>query len=242
MIAKRLTSGIASSNHLLERATRGILHHRDDIFERNLARRRHLIDGLHRNTQMLSQTRKNRDASVGQLLQRVQLDLASIHHSQHRVGSAVHIGRIAATSGNGLTDVLKHADGLIALNPGIRQRAGRLLVRLILDRRPRRDPLQPLKGVRGFLRVPVETRQHQLPLLLVDSRLDATDNRSTNRSPHSRARHNRATLSPLTKRPSKPITGLLARLVSLPLSLIEILTKLIAKLRGTGNQRNIRSR
>src|SRR5690625_1934216 len=117
---------------------------------------------------MLGQTRKNRNASVRQLLQSVQLDLASINHPQHRVGSAVHIGRIAATSGNGLTDVLKHADGLLALNPGIRQRARRLLERLILDRRPRRDTLQPLKGVRGFLRVPVETRQHQLPLLLVD--------------------------------------------------------------------------
>ena len=242
MIAKRLTSGIASSNHLLERATRGILHHRDDIFERNLARRRHFVNGRHRHAQMLSQTRKNRDASVGQLLQSVQLDLASIHHSQHRVGSAVHIGRIAATSGNGLTDVLKHADGLIALNPGIRQRAGRLLVRLILDRRPRRDPLQPLKGVRGFLRVPVETRQHQLPLLLVDSRLDATDNSGTHSRAHRNTSRDRATLSPLPESARKTIPRLLARLIRLPLSLIEILTKLIAKLRGTGNQRNIRSR
>src|SRR5699024_4688845 len=149
----------------------------------------------------------------------VQLDLASIHHSQHRVGSAVHIGRIAATGGDSLTDVLKHADGLLALNPGIRQRARRLLERLILDRRARRDTLQPLKCVRGFLRVPVETRQHQLPLLLVDSRLDATDNSGTHSRAHSRARNQRATLSPLTKRARKTIPRLLARLIRLPLSL-----------------------
>src|SRR5699024_11088996 len=115
-------------------------------------------------------------------------------------------------------------------------------VRLILDRRTRRDPLQALKGVRGFLRVPVEARQHQLALLLINGRPKAADNSGTCRSAHSRARNQRATLGPLTKRARKTIPRLLARLIRLPLSLIEILTKLIAKLRGTGNQRNIRSR
>src|SRR5699024_224861 len=105
-----------------------------------------------------------------------------------------------------------------------------------------RDPLQALQRVSGLLRVPIQARQHQLALLLINSRPGATDDSG----PHSRTdRHassDSATLSPLTKRARKTIPRLLARLIRLPLSLVEILTKLIAKLRGTGNQRNVRSR
>src|SRR5699024_6495942 len=75
--------------------------------------------------------------------------------------------------------------------------------------------------------------------LLINRRLDAANNRRTNRSTHSRARHNSATLRPLAKSPREAITGLLARLLRLLLDITEVLLDFLAQPRRAGQDRNI---
>ena len=72
LIAERLRRRRTTSKRLLEVLTSRVLHHGDNIFKTNSALRRHLIDLVHRHTEVLSETRDDGGSGPRQFLQRVQ--------------------------------------------------------------------------------------------------------------------------------------------------------------------------
>src|SRR5699024_8495446 len=165
-----------------------------------------------------------------------------VHHGYTTIIDALHdaarslrqLRRITARSSDRLTDVLQRRDSTVALNARIGESGRGLLIRGVFQRRPARDLLQVLQRLLRLRRVTIKARQDSLPLLLINRRLDAANNRRTNRSTHSRASHNSATLRPLAKSPREAITGLLARLLRLLLDITEVLLDFLAQPRRAG--------
>src|SRR5699024_639506 len=197
LITKRLRSRIPGLHHLLESLASTVLHHVHNVRDVDLPLGSHFLDLINRHTELLGQTRQNRHTRLrnhGETVHHGDTAIVdSLHHAAH---SLIKLRRVTTSSNDCLTDVLKHARSVLALNARISQRLSGLQIRLIVERGALRHVSSVFHDRRGILRRPVQAGQHLLRVLPSDSVLESTRQRHASSRPGSHSASDNASLQP----------------------------------------------